>query len=820
MSLRRTSCTDRCLPAGETLQCSPPLRRPSTDRAHPVPPATAVGSPPSGNGCHCCGRVEDAATLRTKFPRGADNVEIGYRGQWGINMTVTQHQSFCRVCHNACPIVVDIEGGRPVRVTGDPTSPTHHGYSCVKGRALPAIENAPTRLLHSMKRQADGSHSPIAVQQAVEEIGERLATILAEHGPRSVAVYAGTKLTQNPVGHPMSEAFLDAIGSPMRFTSNTIDQPGKAIAKGLHGYWMAPPQAFDDPDVVLFVGCNGLVSYTGVPTGDPGRFLKSVRARGGHVIVIDPRSTQLAKRASVHLQARAGEDVTVLAGLLRVILEEGLHDSAFLADNVDVVEVLRRAVEPFTPQYVARRADVAADDVVRAARIFAGARRGYAVGGTGPNMGNAHGTLVEYLILVLDTVCGHYLRAGERVKNPGSLIPTVSAKAQAAPPIQAFGFGEHLRVRGLRDTLAGLQTAALPEEILNPGDGQVKALFVLGGNPVAAFPDQLLTIEAMRALDLLVTLDVELSQTALLAHYVIAPTMSLEVPGFTQLSDMLLFYGNGVAGFTEAAAQYTPAVAQRPVGSDLIEEWELFYRVAAHLGLQLHLKGGIHFMPGSPAPVALNMTEPPTTDELLEVLAGNSRIPLSEIKQSPSVTLFPHPEVVVAPKDEGWTDRLNVGNADMMKDLTEIARSDDVTVPIGSGYDYRLLSRRLPHVLNSSHNLAATNRGRAHNLAYLHPDDLFELSLVEHDMVEISSARASITAFVAADPGLRRGNVSMAHAFGAGPERDADVREIGSSTSRLISVDVVFDKYSGQPLMSNIPVKIRPVVQQGTETFQ
>jgi len=726
-------------------------------------------------------------------------------------MTSSQRQSLCRICSNACPIVVDLEHGRPVKVTGDPDSPTHHGYLCVKGRSLPAIENATTRLLHSMKRGANFTHTPIDADQALDEVAAKLTRILAEHGPRSVAIYAGTKLTQNAIGYPMSEAFFDAIGSPMRFTANTIDKPGKAISHGLHGYWMAPPQAFDDPEVILFVGCNGLVSYSGMRTGDPGGFLKSVAARGGNIIVVDPRSTQLAKRATVHLQARAGEDVAVLAGMIRVILTEGLHDVAFVADNVDGIEALRAAVEPFTPAYVGERADIAPGDLIRAARMFAAARRGYAVGGTGPNMGNAHGTLVEYLILVLDTICGHYLRAGEVVRNPGTLIPTVSAKAQAAPPIEAFGFGEQLRVRGLRNTLAGLQSAALPEEILIPGEGQVKALIVLGGNPVAAFPDQIRTIAAMKALDLLVTLDVEMSQTARLAHYVIAPTMSLEVPGFTQLSDMLLFYGNASAGFADAAAQYTSAVASRPAGSDLIEEWEFFYGVAARMGLQLHMKAGASFMPTSPPPVALDMVNKPTTDDLLEIMAGNSRVPLSEVKAYPSMTLFPDPAVVVEPKDPGWLGRLNVGDAHMMNDVAEIATSGDVAAPIAEGFHYRLLSRRLMHVLNSSHNITATNRGRSHNLAYLHPDDLAELGLEEHDIVEIVSAQASIPAVVGADRGMRRGDVSMAHAFGGEPDCDADVREIGSSTGRLLSIDVVYDRYSGQPLMSNIPVNIRPM---------
>jgi anaerobic selenocysteine-containing dehydrogenase len=721
------------------------------------------------------------------------------------------YPSLCRVCANTCPILVTVEDGRAVDVVGDPDGPAHHGYTCVKGRALPEFHNTDRRLLHSMKLGEDGQHAPIRAQDAIDEIADRLRDILAESGPRSVAVYAGTKLTQNELGYPLSNSFMDAIGSPMRFSSNTIDQPGKAIAKGLHGAWMAPPQAFDRPDVMLFVGINGLVSYIGLPSGDPGRFLKEAAKRGVETIVIDPRRTPLAARATLHLQPRPGEDVAILAGMLRVILSEGLHDEAFVAENVDGLPDLRAAVDAYTPEEVARRAGIPAEDLVRAARMFGGAKRGYGVAGTGPNMGTAQGTLFEYLLLVLDTVCGHYLRAGEPVRNPGTLIPTVSAKAQAAPPFPAYGFGAPMRFRGLANTLAGPPTALLPEEILTPGEGRIRALFVLGGNPVAAFPDQLLTIEAMKALDLLVTLDVEMSQTARLAHYVVAPKMALEVAATTQLSDMLMFYGNAFSGFEDAAGQYVPAVLDAPPGSDLIEEWELFYGVARRLGLPLELASGLPFLGTDLPPVELNMEVEPTSEQLLEVVVAGSRIPLTDVQRYPHGAHFPEPALVVQQKEPGWTGRLDVGNAEMMADLVATAAEPDIAASIGAGFRFRLISRRLQHVVNSSHNLEVTNRGRPYNPAALHPEDLLELGLAAGDLAEIRSAHGSIPAVIAADTSLRRGTVSMSHAFGGGPETDDEFTAIGSPTNRLLSVDKVYDRYSGQPLMSNVPVDVRPL---------
>jgi anaerobic selenocysteine-containing dehydrogenase len=354
-----------------------------------------------------------------------------------------------------------------------------------------------------------------------------------------------------------------------------------------------------------------------------------------------------------------------------------------------------------------------------------------------------------------------------------------------------------------------LPVTALAEEILQPGEGQVRALFILGGNPVVAWPDQLLTIDAMKALELLVAIDIRMSQTAELAHYVIAPTTTLEVPGIR--SDSPGFYANAYCGYADAVAQYTPAVVERPEGSDLIEDWQLFYGLAQRLGLALSLRPVAPYRsspPGATPSQSIDMEDRPTTDELIELMTAQARVPLDVVKQNPHGALFPpDPPILVAAKDPGWEGRLDVGNPLMLADLRAIVDGGDPAAR-ADGYAFRLLARRM-HQLNSSLHTPAIDRGRPYNPTFMHPDDLSDLGLVDGEVVEITSARASILGIVATDPNLRRGVVSMAHCFGAGPDRDADVRLIGSPTNRLLSLDHIFDRYSGQPLMSNVPVSIR-----------
>jgi anaerobic selenocysteine-containing dehydrogenase len=721
----------------------------------------------------------------------------------------TVRPSFCRVCSNYCPILVEIEDERPVKVRADLKGITHNGYTCVKGRAMPEMIVADHRLMHSVKRSADGTHMAIKSAEAFDEIAQQLRRIVNQYGPRAVALYSGTKGQQNALSHPMATAFMRALGSPMIFTSNTIDQPGKPIARALHGTWMAPPQGYDDPDVVLFVGINPLITYSGVPNGNPNTYLKELRDRGAKIIVVDPRRTGTAKRATQFIQPAPGHDIGFLAAMVRVILDEELFDKTFVQDNVQGLEALRQAVQPFSPELVAARAGIAADEIQRAARTFATAGRGYAVAGTGPSMGTAQSTLIEYLIITLDTLCGHYLRAGETVRNPGTLIPTLPAIAQASPPKPGLAVGAPMRVRGLVGTAAGLPTAALPEEILTPGEGQIRALICLGGNPVAAFPDQLKTIEAMKALDLLVTLDIEMSATSQLAHYVIAPTMNLEVPGVSLLSDALLLFATGYSGYVDAAARYSPPVVAPPEGSDVVEEWEFFYEVARRLGLTISFQGAFSFSKTAAPPVELDNVTKPTGDELLEILLAGSRIPLSEVKRHPHGALFPpDPPVVVQEKEPGWAGRLDVGNADMMADLHQAAEKDDLAAALADGFPFRLISRRLDHVVNSSHNVHATNRGRSYNFAYMNPKDMAALGLTDGDVAGIESARSRIPAVFASDETLREGLISMAHSFGGRPDQDAEMFDIGSPTNRLLTITDVWERYSGQPLMSNFPVRV------------
>ncbi|MBB5188882.1 anaerobic selenocysteine-containing dehydrogenase [Zhongshania antarctica] len=725
-------------------------------------------------------------------------------------MTIrTEQPSICRMCHAACPITVEMEDGKPIKVTGNKASPTYHAFCCSRGQASVEHINHPDRLLSSMKRQADGSFAPIGIEQAMDEIADKIKALIDANGPRSLAAYFGTYSGPYPAAPPMLGSLVASLGSPMIFASATIDQPGKDIANAMLGQWKAGPQAFADADVWLMLGGNPLVSIAGgIPSQNPARRLTDKLKDGMKLIVIDPRRSETAARAHIHLRPTPGEDSSLLAAMLHVIINESLYDAAFVADNVAGFAALAAAVEVFSPAFAAARADVPEQQIIDAARLFATAKRGVATGLTGANM-SGHSSLVEYLMLCMNTLCGRFVRAGEAVANPGVLLPRATPVAEAVAPAAYANLGEKLRVRGLAQSASGMPTAALADEILLEGEGQVKALIINGGNPVAAWPDQEKTVAAMKALELLVHVDIKMSATAKLADYIIAPKVSFEVPTMSLAVEQLENFSYHW-GLCEPFGMYAPALVEPPAGSDLIEEWEFYYGLAQRLDIGLFAyslesktataREGRDF-------VMFDMVNKPTTDEVFEILSNRSRIPLTEVKQHPNGALFPE-AIIAQARSQDCDARLDIGNTDMMAELATVQHE---TTGL-AGYPYKLVCRRMKNAYNSSlrdlPKLVKTKR--PYNPAFMHPDDLDELGVGEGENIVITSIHGEIIGIANADKTLKRGILSMAHAFGdvEQDDRNGSLFSNGSSTSRLVSTNDSYDRFSGMPRMSALPIKI------------
>ena len=709
-------------------------------------------------------------------------------------------KSFCRFCHAVCGIEVDVVDNRAVAVRGDKEHPVSHGYLCVKGRALIEQHEDPARLRAARKRATDGTWRDIPSRQAMDEIAERLRALIDRDGPQAIAVYSGTHGLFS-AAKPVIIAWINGIGSHWYFTPNTIDQPSQQTAWARHGAWDAGAQRFADADVMMFVGNNpGVSAFSregGPPYANAFKHLRDAKRRGMRIIAVDPRRTELARSSDIHLQVKPGEDPTLLAGMLRVILAADLYDHDFVAAHVGGLEALRAALGAYTPDYVEARTGVPAALMEAAARMFAGGRRGTAMTCTGVNMA-PRPDVTQHLVVALNSLCGRFNRAGDVVRNPGVLKPPRTFRAEVQPPRPIWGSGPRSRFRGLGQFGVEMPINVFADEVLTPGAGQIKALICVGGNPVMAFPDQRKVVAALRALELGVVLDVKMTATARLAHYVFGCKLSLEKPGTSRTAEGQLDI---------PFAQYTPAILAPEF--DVIEEWEFFWGLAHRMRTPLVFEDGRRF----------DIDRQPSPDEYLDFTHAGARVPLDEVRRSPGGRIFApsQPVRVEGPRPERASARMDVAPPAIVEQLAEI-RAERFDASGGYGGDdrftHRLISRRTLEIYNSTgDHLARLRRRSLCSIAFMHPLDLQRIGVGAGATVRIESDHGFIDALAEPSDDVLPGVISMAHARAGLPEEDADAFDAGS-TNRLVSTERDFEPISGIPRQSAIPVRVRPVLSR------
>jgi anaerobic selenocysteine-containing dehydrogenase len=700
--------------------------------------------------------------------------------------------SFCRICAAQCGVRIAIDDNENiVSIRGDKSHELTSGYACSKGVNAGAMHSRPDRVLRPLKRLPDGRIVEISLELASAEIADGLSKIIEREGPEAIAMYCGTHSFYNITVTKLLQPFMRAIGSPNRYTPLTIDNVSTFVRMARMGIWGGGPHRFDNSDVWLLFGTNPLLSLcgqAGLPPFNSIRRLKAAKARGLKLIVVDSRRTETAQYADLFLQVKPGEDSALIACMLHIILDENLHDREYCSSYVEGLDQLRAAVAPFTPEYAAMRVDIPVKQIYQAARMFAGpGKRGCAGNGTGVTM-SPTSNLTDHMMELLNVLCGRMLRAGETVTYPGPLDAPQSVYEEVIRPSRCWESGPKMRIRGygMMQTPEGGEwpCAALPDEILQPGKGQIKSLLSIGGNPGSAFPNQTKIVEALRSLELLVAVEPFMTTTARLAHYVIPPRLLYE------RVDLQPIWWQS-ARVPVPFAQYTPAIITPPAGSDVAEEWHFIWDIARRMGKQLKVCGQ-----------DLDMEKAPTSDELLDIITAGTQIPLDEVRRHPRGKIFDI-EQVIQPRRADSTARFAVMPDDVAEELTRFR----ATVNGDSEFTHLLTARRTRAAMNSI--VPGAEDARSHyNPAYMHSSELAALQVKDGDRVEIVSDTGRLTAIVATDDTLRTGVVSMTHGYGGLPDDPAN----GDSacTSLLVSHEHDCQPISAMPRMTAIPVRIKP----------
>lgn len=712
--------------------------------------------------------------------------------------------SFCRICSAACGTVLTIdEHDRITAIRGDKHHPLSQGYMCFKGLQAEASHHGPHRILRPLKRMQDGSYKEIGSEQALDEIAAKLAPILDDHGPDALAVFLGNGGMFNTAGFYMLPGFLSAFGSDQYFSTLTIDQSGKMVTMGRLGSWKAGLPAFEDMDVAMFIGANPLVSHgsIGFLQNDPVRILKKAKENGLRLITIDPRKSETAHFADLALQPYPGQDAGIAGGLLRIILSEGWEDKEFCARWVGDEQLarLRATVEPLTEDYVERRAGLASGQLRTVAEMFArDAKVGCVTAATGTSMA-PYSNLAFHLCETINVVCGRYLREGEKVHQINGMGPNRPLRGEVSPPTRFWEkTGRPSRIRGTRKLFKERCTATLASEILTPGEGRIRALFIDGGDPVTSWPDQQAAVAALADLELLVSIDPWPTPTTRFAHYILPPLMAYERAD-------LPMYLPGFANYPGAWCQYTAPAIKPPEKSDLVEDWYVFWSIARRLGKTITYNGV----------QALDMVHRPTADELLSLVIHGGPHDLEGLKSHPHGCHAEIEQQLVLPAAADAVGRFDPMPEDVAAELRSYLREDGAPGAWkrdGRSFTHLLSSRRMRDLFNSNGRFVDTVRKRTpYNPAFLHPAEFADGRFAIGEAVAIESAHGRVIAILAADPALRPGVISMAHGWGDPPGSDTEVETSGTPVNRLIDSDRNYEPINSMPHMSAVPVNIVPL---------
>jgi anaerobic selenocysteine-containing dehydrogenase len=737
----------------------------------------------------------------------------------------------CPFCEATCGLAVTVRGDEVVRVRGDAEDVFSYGFLCPKGVALKDLHEDPDRLRTPLLRGADGELRPASWDEAWAFIAERLAAVIDAHGRNAVAVYTG-----NPSAHGMApllygRVLRKALGTRSIYSASTVDQRPKEIANGLM-YGASLTVAIPDVDrtqYLLMLGANPLESNGSLMTAPDMRGrLKALRARGGKLVVIDPRRSRTAEVADEHHPIRPGTDAHLLFALVHVLFAEGLTAPGRLADLADGFEAVEELAQPFTPEAVAPVTGIAAESIRRMACELAAAESAAVYGRIGTTT-QEFGTLASWLVDVLNVLTGNLDRPG------GALFPRAAAGQRNSSGEPGRGRGVtigrwHSRVRGLPESFGELPAAVLAEEIEVPGEGQVRALITLAGNPARSTPNSDRMERALESLDLYVALDIYVNETTRHADVILPAPSPLQRSHYD-----LAFYQLSIRN----VANYSPPVLAPDPG--VPDEWETLLRLAA-------------LAAGQPVPddvepldrlVAGELLRGETADphscvygrdveELLaglEPLRGPERLldillrcgpygdgfgarpdglTLAALEDAPhGIDLGPLeprlPELLRTP-----SGRIELAPKPIVCDVERLraalARApEDGLVLVGR--------RQLRSNNSWMHNLELLVSGPERCTLHVHPDDAARLGLVDGEPAQVTNRAGALEAAVEVTDAVMPGVVSIPHGWGhdaAGARLGVAAAHAGVNANVLADEGLV-DALSGNAVLNGIPVVVAAV---------
>jgi len=693
----------------------------------------------------------------------------------------------CNLCEAICGVELTIEKGpqgeRVTAIRGNEADPLSHGHICPKGVALADIHSDPDRLRAPVRKLPTGEWVETSWDDALDLVADNLAQAINTHGKDALGLYLG-----NPNAHSLGSAthgirLVKAFRTRNRFSASSVDQiPHQFVASLMFGHQlMIPITDIDRTSYFLVFGANPMASNGSLMTVPdfPNR-VRELKKRGGRMVVLDPRRTETAKVADEHFFVRPGTDAVVLLAMLHVLFADGLTRPAAYVDHVERV---RDLVAEFTPEYAASVSGVAAADIRRITHEYAAADGAAAYGRIGLST-QGFGSVCQWALNCLNILSGN-------LDREGGMLFTEPAVDFVKRGLVGRGHYDKYRSRVRRAPEYGgeLPVSVFAEEIETPGEGQIRAVLTIAGNPVLSTPDGRRLGEAFDKLDFMAAVDIYLNETTRHADVILPPTTALERDHYD-----IVFHGLAVRN----TARFTPAALPKPRGAR--HDWEIFRDLTLRIQARLDRK----------PPLAARLRERLTLSLSPTFLIGmllrtGGRTTISELRK--------HPEGVdLGPLRPTLPERLMTRDKriDLAPEVitADVARVRESMAALTG--DLVLIGRRHQRDCNSwMHNTERLTRGKARHQLLMHPDDLAARGLADGSMVTVTSRVGSVSVEVAAAEDMMPGVVSLPHGYGHqvdGTRLGHAAKVTGVSINDLTDPDLL--DLSGNAALSGVPVTV------------
>ena len=729
----------------------------------------------------------------------------------------------CPLCEATCGLEITLEAESVKVIRGDRENPFSRGFICPKGSVLGRLHDDPDRVRTPLIKR-DGHFVASTWDDAFAEIDRRIGEVREHHGSDAVALYIGNPNAHNFQNNLVIRSLAKSLRSSNIFSASTLDQMPKHVSSGymFGAASTIPVPDLDRTDLLVILGANPHESNGSLATAPdwPGR-LEAIRQRGGRVIVVDPRRTKTARASDQHIAVIPGSDAALLMSLINVMFDESLVDLGSLKGHVVGVDDVANAALAFEPDIVAPRVGIGAEVIRELARDIATARSAAVYGRIGTHTAE-FGTIASWAVDAINVLTGN-------LDRPGGMMFPLGLHQTSSRERRAFQTSRwKSRVRGLGEVVGELPAATMIDEMITPGDGQIRALITLGGNPALTSPDAVTLSTALEQLDLVVSIDPYLNETTRHADVLLPPPSALERSHYD-----MAFTTLSVRNY----AMYSPPVFERPDGD--LSEFEIIVRLTALLSgfghatdptmaAQLTLRGQVEAAVGK----ADSVIHGREAEEILEMLSVHDELP--ERFLDLMIRIGARGDGFGANPD-GWTlmrlsqesHGVDLGSLEPRMphvvstlsgniEVAPLVILDDVArllayVKKQPTAGLVLITRRELQSNNSwLHNVDVLVKGKDRCTLRVHPIDAERLGLQDHANATVESSIGSIDVPVEINDEMRPGVVSLPYGWGhdhEGARLGVAARRPGVNTNVLTDRHVV-DAVSGNAVFNGIPVVV------------